>query len=1474
MTKATFTYYLSKWRLLLITLLFCTATFQTHAQVLADAGTSNKNSGAYKIGNDNPYSLDNALCERKACNNSTCQLVAQNGILPQDCPSGKRYDVDPNCVMNNNASAGSCMDTMPVSSIVRVAETNCYRRNGAGGNPTPRNHLGTDYASVEGTVVTAAADGTVVFAGLMTNAGRTILMEHEKKCPCSTSDCDNKFSSVYMHLKAFIVTGGSVKKGTPIGYVGGSNYVGGNLYDYPQPHSYGPHLHFEIHSGGYNGKTGQGAREIYSTLKKSIINPLCDDIQSFCGGCSNKVEEDCTGKTNTSEWTSLDPEVAQSKYVANPPPGISTGVDSPGGMPSYDETTCDYHNFMLDNDTCFFCPMFKTLFNTASSLAMKTYDALKDGLAEVVIVAFALWIALYVLKQVSALEVKKPSKMIQEILTQTFRVLLVVVILKISYGQILTLTLDPIFNTGMNYVQTVTGAGTCSSSASYLQGLKGYENQISTSASGALPVSMGQNILCSIKSMQDAVWRVVAFGRECMCVSWLKNIAYIRYVIPHFGYFFTGIFLMIAGLLLLLAFPWCLVDCILNMAIAAALLPAAIAAWAFKITAGYLKTLFDFFLNAMFNFVFLSIILYIIITVVNQFLLVLDQYPTEYDKLIDPIVGLAFWSVNGLKLLVICLLGWVFLKKGKGLANEFAKAPSLDIGQKTGGLFAQVGKRLAMGSKGKDGKYHGGALGIVKGGGQLAGLAGDRIIGMPVRKSFNNMRNKWVMKHAGATPLKPKDNQILKTSADGKTQSLYDKKGNLLRTQETLDDGTVEIRNAKGKLISTKTTDEQGNTVYELNRGSLLGDHNIFGQKITRRVSVGADGSSVYTKERQKVSTQLGNLARDKANDFRINQFESQDEKTLALFDDDLPEGQTSQISEDGTTKSIFNKNGKLIRTQTTLEDGTVELRNAKGNIIASKKIDANGNTVLTRRHGQSVYNAEGVLLSADKSYRNPFLGFEKQTLSVRNTEAMQGGANAAGNEQVFGTLKDTFVDKDGKALKGGDLRINENGYLVNQYGQVFAKFQGDKNALIDENGKIIGYKRQIIVDEKGNKIGRISGADQKIYDTNKNELNGLAIKDGKVIYRQQATSPSTGKQSAQKYDISRTTTSLRMEALGALSKEGGKVEAFAQNYGIKRERDLSSRVGKTTSVTKDHLLSIRQITNEHGQVIQEDHAFNAKFVKYIVKRDGTIDTNIVTKLREATKMSQAQINLAIAEQVLNDRRIKLNNKFAERHTFFEDGLLTVVQENEDGSITHLSAEMIGNQMLIDMEIVNGTNATRITDNGIISRTVSTHSGEEPSAYYSFSDRITQNSSSENLINYGGEYGRFAPIIDQEAAMLGFDAKDIEHFAEQVYSGKNQRYDGHFDPEERQNKIDTYREAYRFRRQAEQKAAQDLSELNSARKELETLQSSLTPQNSAQLQGRLNILEQRVKQAESSYNNAVNEHNRWRVREDQARADL
>ena len=80
-------------------------------------------------------------------------------------------------------------------------------------------------------------------------------------------------------------------------------------------------------------------------------------------------------------------------------------------------------------------------------MAKNSYDALAGAVSIIVIIAFAIWLAVTILKFVSSFETKEPRAMINTLLQQTFRVLVIFFLLQGPISEILSLTLDPVFAT-------------------------------------------------------------------------------------------------------------------------------------------------------------------------------------------------------------------------------------------------------------------------------------------------------------------------------------------------------------------------------------------------------------------------------------------------------------------------------------------------------------------------------------------------------------------------------------------------------------------------------------------------------------------------------------------------------------------------------------------------------------------------------------------------------------------------------------------------------------------------------------------------------------------------------------------------------------------------------------------------------------------------------------------------------------------
>jgi len=95
---------------------------------------------------------------------------------------------------------------------------------------TIRAHRGVDYAAKSGTPIRATGDGKVVLRGNKGGYGRTIVLRH-----------GSRYSTLYAHMSRYarnVRTGGRVKQGQIIGYVGRSGLTTG------------AHLHYEFRADG------------------------------------------------------------------------------------------------------------------------------------------------------------------------------------------------------------------------------------------------------------------------------------------------------------------------------------------------------------------------------------------------------------------------------------------------------------------------------------------------------------------------------------------------------------------------------------------------------------------------------------------------------------------------------------------------------------------------------------------------------------------------------------------------------------------------------------------------------------------------------------------------------------------------------------------------------------------------------------------------------------------------------------------------------------------------------------------------------------------------------------------------------------------------------------------------------------------------------------------------------------------------
>lgn len=162
-------------------------------------------------------------------------IVAANGLgSPDFVRSGQSLKVPVEAGLSPRRVATKIADSAgsAASSAVALAQGFIWpargRLSSGFGWRRLRHHDGIDIASPYGAPITAARDGTVIFAGWYYAYGKTVILNH-----------GNGLQTIYGHASRILVErGDDVKKGQLIAHVGSTG------------RSTGPHLHFEVRIKG------------------------------------------------------------------------------------------------------------------------------------------------------------------------------------------------------------------------------------------------------------------------------------------------------------------------------------------------------------------------------------------------------------------------------------------------------------------------------------------------------------------------------------------------------------------------------------------------------------------------------------------------------------------------------------------------------------------------------------------------------------------------------------------------------------------------------------------------------------------------------------------------------------------------------------------------------------------------------------------------------------------------------------------------------------------------------------------------------------------------------------------------------------------------------------------------------------------------------------------------------------------------
>ena len=387
---------------------------------------------------------------------------------------------------------------------------------------------------------------------------------------------------------------------------------------------------------------------------------------------------------------------------------------------------CKYKNQI--KETCTLCSLFALVYKTVNQLGTKAVVNFSSSVAKIVVVAFGVWLAIQVLAFVSSVETRDLKDLISSIITQGFIVMLVFVILESGAARFFNTFVSPVYLTGQKLAQEMFSDNITSSAENAL-GSGGQSDKevmqadnIDTkykliNSNGAFDNSMGISIIKTMTMMENRVRKFKALGSGLMCQSWVEATLFF----PRMIYLITGFGLWIFSMVLIIGVPFLMVDAVFQLGVAWALLPFAVGGFAFRVTRQYTKKVWETFLNSMFSFVFISIVVLLLLFVLQE--AVTESVNTIQTQSVSPtgetiqvsfddmftasaaaktyfelLLSSFHWgSLPFLKLIFVFILAWSVMNMAKEFADDFASSiSSTSIGSSIGTMGASMAKGMAV----------------------------------------------------------------------------------------------------------------------------------------------------------------------------------------------------------------------------------------------------------------------------------------------------------------------------------------------------------------------------------------------------------------------------------------------------------------------------------------------------------------------------------------------------------------------------------------------------------------------------------------------------------------------------------------------------------------------------------------------------------------------------------------------------------
>ncbi len=342
---------------------------------------------------------------------------------------------------------------------------------------------------------------------------------------------------------------------------------------------------------------------------------------------------------------------------------------------------------------CWFCSIFNGIFNAANGIVTQIASKLSSTFLMLLGIGVLYFIAIKVLRLFLQFEGVDVMQFLNGLFASLGRAMIAAAILLFPL-EIFRYTVSPVFQTalevGTSIVQT---AGTDN-----LQIIKAYRDQkgvpqLTTVSSQTMMAEVrAANNLTKDKAFEGSLRESILLNMKTISSSLIVGMAsgaYLTYgaykvtlapdagskgFLPTLELFFIGVILFFAYFCIFIKYPLTLFNAFFQMAAVCALMPLWVVLWVFPVSAGYVKNALTVFLNTIFTFLGLSVVITIVLKIMDSSI---PNAAPFFQALMNDEMGKAqdAFAFSGSGLLLTFVLGMICLKiigTVPALAADFA----------------------------------------------------------------------------------------------------------------------------------------------------------------------------------------------------------------------------------------------------------------------------------------------------------------------------------------------------------------------------------------------------------------------------------------------------------------------------------------------------------------------------------------------------------------------------------------------------------------------------------------------------------------------------------------------------------------------------------------------------------------------------------------------------------------------------------